>query len=172
MHYVAFLRGINVGENKPIKMDALKATFVSMGFKDVQTILASGNVVFEAIWSADALARKIEEKLQKTFGHEIPVFVRSMDEINKLLKANPFKRVKVTPQTRLYVTFLSEKPKAIPASVPGFKVLQITATEVCTVLTVTPDRGTVKLMGLLEKTFGKNITTRNWNTIEKVAKTT
>lgn len=161
MRHVAFLRGINVTGNKIVKMDVLKAAFASMGFKNIQTILASGNVVFDA--PGKVVHGKIEEKLQKTFGFTIPVLVRSMGDINKLLKANPFKGV--SAQARRYVTFLAEKPKA-KLALPC--IVRSSATEVCWALDV-GDK-TVDLMAKLEKAFGKNITTRNWNTLEKITK--
>jgi uncharacterized protein (DUF1697 family) len=175
--YAAFLRGINVGGNKPVKMDELKKAFESLGFKKVKTLLASGNVVFEAPHSsASVLTPKIEEKLKKRFGHEIGVLIRTITELQHLEESNPFKGTNVTPQTRLYVTFLSEKPKSglkIPHESPdkNFKILRAAENEVCSVLTLSPNSRTVDLMNVLEKEFGRKITTRNWNTIAKVLET-
>jgi uncharacterized protein (DUF1697 family) len=172
--YVAFLRGINVGGNKPVKMDELKKAFAALGFKNVNTVLASGNVLFEAPGTrADSNTKKIEDKLKTALGHEVGVLLRTIEEIQNLADANPFKNIKVTPQTRLYVTFLSEKPKSslkIPSESPekDFRILRVSDTEVCTVLTLSPERQTTDLMNILEKEFGRKITTRNWNTIARI----
>ena len=174
--YVAFLRGINVGGNKLIRMDDLKKAFAALGFANVITILASGNVLFESkSANAEALTKQIEEKLKKVFRHEMGVMVRSVEEIHRLDASQPFKGIAVTPQTRLYVTFLSEKPASklkIPYTAPdqSFKILRISPAEVCATLTLSPQGGTLDLMAFLEKQFGKKITTRNWNTIVRILK--
>src|SRR6266496_3599580 len=172
--FVAFLRGINVGGNKLIKMEDLKKCFASAGFKNVKTILASGNVLFESA-NADenALAKKIADKLKAELGHDVGIQIRSIDEIQKLADRAPFKKIKVTPETRLYITFLPEKPKSklkIPYASPekDFRILEVTNREVCTAITISPGRATTEMMGILEKEFGKNITTRNWNTVGKI----
>ena len=174
--FVAFLRGINVGGNKLIKMDDLKKCFASAGFKNVKTILASGNVLFESSNAdEDALAKKIADKLKAELGHNVGIQIRSIDEIQKLADRNPFKKIKVTPETRLYITFLPEKPKSklkIPYTSPDkdFRILEVTNREICSVVDLNLGRGTVEAMSILDKEFGKNITTRNWNTVGKILK--
>src|SRR5437899_4674629 len=86
---------------------------------------------------------------------------------------NPFKDVKLTPETRLYVTFLSEKPtpgqKAkLRAAGKDFKLLRVSDREVCSGITISPQRHTTDLMAQLEKELGRKVTTRNWNTIVRV----
>jgi uncharacterized protein (DUF1697 family) len=174
--YVAFLRGINLGGHKQVKMDELRTMFESMGFQRVRTLVNSGNVLFETRAEAtSALVKRIEQELKRTFGHEIAVILRTIREIQDLVDSNPFKKVRVTPQTRLYVTLLSEKPNSsinIPYESPekDFKILSVDDGAVLTVVTLTPKRGTTEAMSLLEKEFGKRITTRNWNTITKILK--
>ena len=174
--FVAFLRGINVGGNKLIKMDDLKKCFAALGFKNVKTILASGNVLFESTDDDEVvLGKKIEKKLEDVLGHKVGVQIRSIDEIQKLAGRAPFKKIKVTPETRLYITFLPEKPNSklkIPYTSPqkDFKILEVTDREICSVVDLNLGRGTVEAMGILDKEFGKNITTRNWNTVGKILK--
>jgi uncharacterized protein (DUF1697 family) len=174
--FVALLRGINVGGNKLIKMDDLKKCFGSAGFKNVKTILASGNVLFESTAAdEDAHAKKIADKLKAELGHDVGIQIRSIDEIQKLADRNPFKKIKVTPETRLYISFLPDKPKSklkIPYTSPekDFRILEVTNREICSVVDLNLGRGTVEAMGILDKEFGKNITTRNWNTVGKFLK--
>jgi uncharacterized protein (DUF1697 family) len=176
-NYAAFLRGINVGGHKLVSMQKLKKVFESLGFKNVQTLLASGNVVFEAqSLSGAALGPIIEEKLKNIFGHEIGVLIRTIDELKRLSESQPFKGIDVTPQTRLYVTFLSEKSKSslkIPYASPdkSFRILRLSTREVCSVLILSPASRSVDVMNVLEKEFGHKITTRNWNTVVRVLKT-
>lgn len=173
--YAAFLRGINVG-GRTIKMDKLRQVLEEQGFDQVKTLLASGNVVFESkAGAAAALRAKIEQAIKDAFGFEVHVIVRSGREILNLVKENPFRRVKVTPKTRLYVTFLSKLPKTnlkLPyTSLDGdYQILEVNKGLVISVLTLTPKSGTVNAMEILGKEFGSEITTRNWNTIQKFAK--
>ena len=175
--YAAFLRGINVGGHKPVPMEKLKKAFESLRFKNVQTLLASGNVLFEAPQiDTIALEQKIEENLKKTFGQEIGVLIRTMEELQHLNVSQPFKGIDVTPQTRLYLTLFSGKPKnslKIPYTSPdkSFKILRVSGREVCSVLILSPNSRTIDLMNILEKEFGQKVTTRNWNTIIRILKT-
>jgi len=138
--FVALLRGINVGGNKMVKMDDLKKWFAALGFKNVKTILATGNVLFESTDDDEAvLGKKIADKLKAELGHEVGTQIRSIEEIQKLADRNPFKKIKVTPETRLYITFLPEKPKnklKIPYASPekDFRILEVTRREICSVV--------------------------------------
>lgn len=175
--FAAFLRGINVGGHKKVDMKELKKAFESLGFENVKTLLNSGNAIFEADEDQEALTKKIAMQLEKTFGFEIGVIVRSIEELKNLAEKEPFKGIKVTPATRLYVTFLAEKSTPylkIPyqSADKNFKILSATPSEVCSVLTVAEGGRTVDLMAVLEKEWGKKITTRNWNTITKMTKLT
>ncbi len=142
--YVALLRGINVGGHKLVSMNRLRQAFESLGFKNVRTLLASGNVLFSAPpLDRDRLVRRIEARLEKTFGHEISVIVRTLEELQPLVDLNPFRGIRVTPRTRLFVTFLSEKPRTrlkIPYLSPdkSFRILRRTRGELCSVLTLGP----------------------------------
>ncbi|HTI68647.1 MAG TPA: DUF1697 domain-containing protein [Candidatus Limnocylindria bacterium] len=172
--YIVFLRGINVGGNHLVKMADLKKLLEGLGYAKVKTLLASGNVTLEA-GKADPvkLAAKLAGELRKAFGFEIPVLVRSRKELVALAKTEPFALVKVTPETRLYVTFLSEKPTATSrgeytSDDGSFSILKVTDSEVCGVLDLSKGSGTVDAMVILEKRYGKNVTTRNWNTVQKL----
>ena len=176
--YVAFLRGINVGGNVLIKMDVLRKQFEKLGFENVKTVLATGNVIFDLADGArghEEAAKKIEIALQKMMKRDVKVMLRSIDEIQKLVDSEPFKKVKVTKETRLYVTFLGDKPTSklkIPYATPekDFQILRVTAGEVCSFLVISLEKKSVDLMKIIEKEFGKNVTTRNWNTVLKLLK--
>ena len=155
--YVGFLRGINVGGHKIIKMDTLKRAFERAGMKKVKTILASGNVLFESAEpDADALRGALEASLEKSLGHPVGVVLRTMAQIERLERSGPFKTVDVTPATRLWVTFLKKKTKG--------------KSEVFTVFEVSTLRAGMDAMNHLDRTYGKNITTRSWNTIGRILK--
>src|SRR5229473_1201648 len=113
--YVAFLRGINVGGKRLIKMEDLRRVVESIGLKDVRTFIASGNVLFETSQTnRDALSRKIEKKLLTAFGHDVPVVLQTIDELKAILRANPFKKIKPGADVMMFVAFLAAEPKAKP----------------------------------------------------------
>ncbi len=174
MRYVALLRGINVGGNKKVPMADLKKMMEKMGYTNVKTLLNSGNVMFDtAEKSMPAIKKAFEAQFEKTFGFSSHTIIRSITEIEKLVKANPFKRIKVTPATRLYVTFLSDKPTStlkIPYESADklYRILSVDDSCICSVLIVTDTKNTTDAMKILEKEYGKNVTTRNWNTVEKM----
>lgn len=172
--YVALLRGINVGGNKKVPMADLKKMLEKMGYTNVKTLLNSGNAMFDADeTSAKRLRDAIESGIEKTFGFGAHTIIRSIGEIEQLIKANPFKGIKVTPATRLYVTFLTDKPTStlkIPYQSADklYRILSVDDSCICSVLTVTDTKNTTDAMKILEKEYGKNLTTRNWNTVEKM----
>ena len=172
--YAVFVRGINVGGRKAVPMAALKKSLELLKLKNVRTLLASGNAVFEAPRSATApLEKKISDTLKKTFKMEIGVLVRTLEELHDLEETEPFKGIRVTPDVGRYVTLLSQEPdKAlrVPFSTPGgeLRILRVTGREVFSVVMRSAGGRTVEFMQILEKKYGKQITTRNWNTIEKV----
>ncbi len=173
--YVALLRGINIGGHKKIKMADLRELFLSLGFHHVKTLLASGNAVFDtAPTDTGTLVETIETAITKAFGHDISVIVWAHASIQDMVSADPFAGIEVADNTRLYVTFLGEPPTAhleTPYESPegNFRIIAATDSAVFSVLTLTPGSRTVDAMDVLAKTFGPNITTRNWNTVKKIA---
>lgn len=115
-HYLALLRGINVGGKNLIKMADLKACFEAQGFQDVQTYIQSGNVIFRSAGSDRAfLTHQIEAALLETFDYKLPVVVRSAAELQAIVEHAPdgFGR---QPDTYRYdVIFLKEPLTAIGA---------------------------------------------------------
>ena len=95
MRYAAFLRGINVGGRRPVKMDGVRAAFAEMGFQNARTIQASGNVLFDAPDQDDApglqaLEEQIAAGLTQAFGYRMSVMVRRLADLETLIAADPF----------------------------------------------------------------------------------
>lgn len=89
-HYIAFLRGINLG-NRRLKMDELRARFEELKFADVATFIASGNVVFSSKSADEAkLVRQIEQHLAKTLGYPVDTFLRTRAEVAAMAAYRPF----------------------------------------------------------------------------------
>ncbi len=177
IRYIAFLRGINVGGRALVKMADLKKAFEEMGFGYVRTLLASGNVLFESgPMARKAIAEKIGSGLKRLFKKDVGVALRGLADLEKIRSSEPFRGVAVTPSRRLYVTFLAEKSRPRAISLPyasprgELRILRATPTEVFSVVDLAGGKGTPEAMAMIEKEFGANVTTRNWNTVLKVLK--
>ncbi len=112
LKYIAILRGINVGGKRKLLMADLRLLFEELSFINIKTYIQSGNVIFESIKNLSALEIEtiIEQEIDKEFGFDVPVIVRSVDELEQVFLNNPFLTNKDI--TKLYVTFLKEKPLA------------------------------------------------------------
>ena len=112
--YAAFLRGVNLGPHRRVSSADLKRAFAGMGFEDVGTFRASGNVVFDgASGPANKLKARVEEGLLEAIGFEIIVFLRSADEVRAIAEHKPFDRTLVTKSKgKLQVLVLPKKPAA------------------------------------------------------------
>jgi uncharacterized protein (DUF1697 family) len=88
--YVAFLKAINVGGHV-VKMETLRELFSGLKFANVETFIASGNVIFETKATPDErLEQKIEKHLESALGYEVGTFVRSIEEIRAIGVYQPF----------------------------------------------------------------------------------
>ena len=106
--FVAFLRGINVGGNV-IKKEKLYDIFVSLGFANVSTCKQSGNVIFDTnAVDSKAIREKIQQKINQLIGKNIPVFLRTINQLEEIVKTNPFKNVVNVEGTSFLVTFMSD----------------------------------------------------------------
>ncbi len=172
--YAAFLRGINVGGKNIVRMSDLRRALEAAGCVDVATVLASGNVVFGSADPDAAAARaRVERSLEAVSDRPITALVRTMEHVRALAARNPFAGIEVTPDTRLYVTFFPEPPVsnlALPHQAPrgGLTLLEMTETELYSVLQLSVS-GTAEVMSMIEREFGRGVTTRNWQTVLKVA---
>jgi uncharacterized protein (DUF1697 family) len=167
--YAAVLRGVMPTN---AKMPALKAAFESAGFTDVKTVLGSGNVVFTARKATEAsLERRAEAAMARQLGRAFPTIVRSVEDLQAIVAADPYADFPVSRGAKRVVTFLRAAPKAklaLPVELGGARVLCLRGREVYSDYLRTP-KGPV-FMTLIEKTLGKEITTRTWDTVVKLAR--
>jgi uncharacterized protein (DUF1697 family) len=109
--HVAFLRAINVG-GRVVKMDQLRALFEGLGLANVETFIASGNVIFESpVRKAKALETKIEAHLRDSLGYTVGVFIRSPAELAAIAGHRPFPAADLEADgNSLYISFLADVP--------------------------------------------------------------
>jgi uncharacterized protein (DUF1697 family) len=112
--HVAFLRGMNLGKRR-IKNEELRAEFEALGFEEVATFRASGNVIFGAGRTSDEakLTRRIEKGLGESLGYEVTTFLRSCAEVRKVAARQPFEaNLMAKSEGKLQVSLLGKKPTA------------------------------------------------------------
>ncbi len=111
--YMAFLRAINVGGHT-VKMDRLRSLFEALGFANVETFIASGNVVFDSENEhAAALERAIERHLLDSLGYEVKTFVRTTAQVAEVAAYAPFSPAELSVEgNALYVSFLPGPPES------------------------------------------------------------
>lgn len=168
--YISILRGINVSGHKMIKMDALCNLYEELGFKNTRTYIQSGNVIFQYRKSNyQDLEKKVADNIFKEFGFEVPVLVKDLDQLKKVLKENPFVNKRKEDIKSLHVTFLSQEPgQLIFDKIVGGKYLPdefILSGKTIYLFCPNGYGGTKLTNNFFESKLNLVATTRNWKTI-------
>ena len=170
---VSLFRGINVGGNQIVRMDALKGLHTSLGLRYVQTFIQSGNVVFTSETGDVAQIQKdIEDGFAQSFGFPVKVMVRSAKQLNAIIENNPFHTQPLRETNRIIAMFLESYPVStaledIQKSYSGPEEIHIIGQEAF--IYYPEGMGRSKLTNtLLEKKLKTAGTARNWNTVLKL----
>jgi uncharacterized protein (DUF1697 family) len=166
--YVALLRAVNVG-GRTVTMQTLRDALSAAGFANVRTYVQSGNVVFRHSQSAVAVAELAEHVIRNATGLDVPVIVRTAHQLSKVVDGNPFVACGADPRY-CHVTFLRDAvaPKTIDVARGAPDEFAIRGREVY--LHTPNGYGRTKLNNaLFERALGTIATTRNWNTVTKLA---
>ena len=169
--YIGFLRGINVGGHKLIKMDDLREIFLSMGLSNVWTYIQSGNVVFtcEDSLTVSGAVKKIEKSVLEKFGYNVSVMIRTVADLKNIILLNPFVQEENFDPSKMVAILLYErstetqiqKMKGIDYPPDKFQIIDREVFVYC------PNGfGRSKLYtNFSEKKMGVVGTARNWKTI-------
>jgi uncharacterized protein (DUF1697 family) len=170
---IAFLRAINVGGHT-VTMERLRQEFEAMGLKDVETFIASGNVIFTSR-SADraALEKKIEARLRASLGYEVATFVRTDAEVAAVAGCQPFPAAQIEDGATVYVGFVDRPLDAAAArAVMTFKTetddFRVKGREVYWLRKTRHSDSPFKYVSL-EKTLKIRVTFRGLNTVTRLA---
>ncbi len=171
---VAFLRGINVGGHKKVSMAALKSAFEALGFTNVRTVLASGNVIFEAPKKDPDPGRTIALGLEKALGFPVTVIIRTVRELRAIVRSDPFKDAPSGTNVQHYVIFLKGEGNVpsrvrLPAPPNGVRIVRIDPGEIFSIVDLSRGGRTPELMRYLDQNLGPAGTTRNWRTVVRLA---
>lgn len=171
--YIALLRAINVGGNNPVKMEALRALCGTLKLRDVTTYVQSGNVVFRAAEGDPVkLGRRLEDGIERTFGHRPAVVIRTAAELRDVVVRNPFAGQSGIEPNKLLVTFLATEPtaearaKVLTLQTPP-EELHLHSREMFVYFPNGFSQSKLP-MAKVDRALGTPGTGRNWNTVAKL----
>lgn len=170
--YIAFLRGINVGGHRPLKMEELRELFGGLGFNNVSTHIQSGNVIFDADEEADLnfLSTKIKVQIKETFGYDIPVVLRTPSDLENTLSSFPYDH---REGWKGYISFLAHEPMGEQAAElesmsSDIEQFEIRGLELYSFVDKQTNKKPKFSNSFVEKKLGVPTTTRNLRTVDKI----
>ena len=170
---VSMLRGVNVVGRNKIQMDSLRQLCESLGLRDAQTYIQSGNVVCRAIANEHAkLAGRIEAAIEKKFGFRPGVMLRSAAELKGIIARNPFAKRSGIEPSKLLVIFFAVQPRLeMRSQILGAKTghpeeVVFDGRELY--IYFPNGQGRSKLWPAIDRALKKSGTGRNWNTVLKL----
>ena len=171
--YLAFLRGINVGGHKKIKMADLRILLEQEGFSKVTTYIQSGNIVFTSkVEPTVVLKNKIASILKNAYKFDVPVVVRTAEQLQKVVEDNPFTNSKDLAENKLYFALLQQKPDSKNINVLssiGFENDALVITPTCVYLQYSLGASKAKCTNnFIEQKLKVSATTRNYKTMQKM----
>lgn len=167
--FVAFIRGIGPGDPRKSNQSLVRY-FEEMGFGNVSSFISSGNILFESERvDTKSLEKEIEDYFEKKVGFEGKTFIKSKEDLAEFVQNSPFGDLTHSSSTYLTVTFLKETPSQLLESADNYQVLPFEEKlkAICCVVDNTRPQMT-NFMQLIEKKYGKNNTTRTFNTIQRI----
>jgi len=153
-------------------MPELKRALEKAGFTEVKTVISSGNVVFSSRAASErTIEKQCEAAMEASMKKRFMTFVRSIDALEALLARDPFLQHRLPDHAKRNVTFLRAIPKPaprFPVVMKGGEILAAEGREAF--LYYVPGLADPSFMTVIEKTFGKEITTRTWDTVSRIVK--
>lgn len=171
---VAFLRAVNVAGHAVVRMQEVRRAFEEAGCREVRTVIQSGNVILTAPdRGLKAFQGRIVKNLAVLIGAAPAVAWRTAEELRSLASSDPFRGTQAGPDLKLYVAFLAGPPvkrTALPLidAKEGLEVAGLQGLDAFIVSRRVKGRFGFP-NALVEKAFGVEATTRNWNTVLKIA---
>ncbi len=172
--YVAFLRAINVAGHAIVKMTDLREAFAAAGCQGVRTFIQSGNVIFDSPEdNIEAVFERLRVRLCDLVGAETGVMFRTALELEGIIKGSPLKSLENEPGIKLYVAFLSRKPRSKPrfplrSPQEALEAIAMKDREVFIVSRRKKNGFYGFPNNFIEKELGVSATTRNWSTLTKI----
>jgi uncharacterized protein (DUF1697 family) len=173
MKYVVLLRGINVGGNNKVPMAELKKALVKNKFQNVQTYIASGNIVLESALANLAVEENVAQLIEKNFKCSISVIARSQKQWNEVVKLNPFGFVDAEQAKQIHLGLTTEaiaKDSLKRLMERAIKGEVIHVLKECVYIDFNGGLADTKLTpSFMEKCLGSPVTLRNLNTVNQLS---
>ena len=172
---ISFLRGINVGGHKKIKMADLRRLYADLGLADARTILQSGNAIFRTAETDHAnLQAKIEAGIRAQFGFDVAVILRGPAQFRSIFDRHPFSAAQQREAKKIAVVFLSGCPSnddvdKLRANNPGREIIHVDGSELFVFYTDGQARSKLD-NSRIERALRLQSSARNWNTCQKLLK--
>ena len=172
---ISFLRGINVGGRKKIKMAELREVYASMGFRNVRTLLQTGNVIFETDEADLALVKEqLQAGIYAAFGLDVQLIMRSPAAFKTIFKRHPFTDAQLDEPRKIAVVFLPKAPSLeavedLRKYNSGRELIEADGSELFIFYTDGQARSKLD-NSRIERALGLQSTARNWNTCNRILK--
>ena len=168
---IVFLRGINVGGQKKIRMAELRSSLSNAGFHSAQTYIQSGNLIVQSKASKNKVSAKIHQVILNSFGFDVPVLTLELSTLQNILKENPYPAT-TEDNKGIYFVLLYERPdsalrEALQSEV--FPNEEFTITPTCIYLNCHEGYGRAKCNNnFFERRLKIQATARNWKTMKRM----
>jgi len=172
---LSFLRGINVGGHKKIKMADLRELCTSLGFRNVRTLLQTGNVIFETEETdLELVKERLETGIYAAFGFDVQVIMRSPAAFKTIFNRHPFTDEQLEEPRKIAVVFLPDAPSReavedLRKNNPGREFIGVDGSELFVFYTDGQARSKLD-NSRIERALGLQSTARNWNTCMRILK--
>ncbi len=171
--YISFLRGINVGGNKKIKMADLRDLYQQLGLVNTKTLLQSGNAIFQTkIEDLAQIQSLIQDGIREQFGFDVDIVLRTPEQLNDVVNVQPFDDDQMSDPSKISFVFLDAIPDesnvvALQENNTGREIIHAGGQELY--IFYTDGKGRSKLDNKqIERMLKVKATARNWNTVMKV----
>ena len=172
MHtYIVFLRGINVGGHKKIRMAELRSSLSNAGFQSVQTYIQSGNLLVQSKASKNKVSAKIHQVILDSFGFDVPVLTLEFSTLQNILKENPYPATEEDNKAMYFVLLFDEPVSALSEALQNetFVNEELTITPACIYLNSQQGYGNTKFnSNFFERRLKIQTTARNWKTMKRM----
>ena len=167
--YIVFLRGINVGGQKKIRMADLRACLLKAGFQTVRTYIQSGNLIVVSPKTKCEVSRQIKQLIQDNFGFDVPVLSLEFKELQSIINANPYPATDEDNKGIYFVLLFEEPDSSLTKNLQEekFEQEEFTITPSCIYLNCQLGYGKTKFNNnFFERRLKIGATARNWKTMK------
>ncbi len=173
--YISLLRGINVGGHKIVRMEALRALYEKLDFRNVRSYLQSGNIIFQySEKDQRSLEKLISDRIMKDFNIKVLVYILRIEHLESIIKGNPFTGDKTKDPAFQHITFLHSSPESYDIdSIASKKTAreEFSVSNDAVYLYCPDGYGRTKLSNnFLESKLQVGATTRNWRSANEILK--